>query len=463
MFAPDTYAARRRATAEIVSDGLIVVLGNAPAPMNYRANVYPFRQDGTFLYLTGLDEPGLALTLDAATGEATLYGSDPTMEDRVWEGDRPSMRDHAAGAGADAVAAPEKLADAIRAAQDAGQAVHVLPPYRGEQTLRLAELLGVPHEEVSPSEALIDAVVTQRLVKTDEEVAEIEVALEIAAEMHALAMRMAQPGRTEHEIAAQMEAVALAHGSFPSFPIILTVRGEVPHHHATGYALREGDLLLHDAGAVAPVSRYCADITRCSPVGGTFSERQRAIYQLVLDAQERCIAACAPGVSFRDVHDLASRTIASGLVELGLLRGDVDEIVAAGAHALFFHHGLGHAMGLDVHDMEGLGEERVGYAGEATRSEQFGTAYLRFARALQPGHVMTVEPGVYFNEALISQWRDEGRHASMVDYDEAMRWIGFGGVRIEDDIVITSAGHRVLGPAIPKQIKDVGAAVQAAA
>lgn len=460
MLSPSTFASRRAALADQLS-GLVVLLGNAPAPMNYPANHYAFRQDGSFLYYTGLDAPGFALTLDADSGEATLYGREATMEDRVWDGDVPSVRERADSASIQSTAPPDALAEAVERARQSGREVHVLPPYRGAQKILLGSLLGVGPGDVAPSEALIDAVIAQRLIKTDEEVAEIEVAMQIAAEMHATAMRLAQPGRTEYEVAAQMEAVALAHGSFPSFPIILTTRGEVPHHHASPYVLREGDLLLHDAGATAPETRYCSDITRVSPVGGTFTDRQRAITGLVLKAQMACIERCAPGVSFREVHDLASRTIAEGLVEIGLMRGDADAIVEAGAHALFFTHGLGHAMGLDVHDMEGLGENRVGYADEATRSTQFGTQYLRFARALRPGHVMTVEPGIYFNAALIAQWKDEGRFAEFVDYDEAERWVGFGGVRLEDDVLITETGHRVLGPGIPKALDEVEAAVQA--
>ncbi|MEM6327307.1 MAG: aminopeptidase P family protein [Bacteroidota bacterium] len=459
MFAPSTFAARRAALADRLS-GLVVLLGNEPVPMNYPANVYPFRQDGSFLYYSGLDAPGLVLAIDADSGETTLYGREATMEDRVWDGDVPSVRERADAAAIEHTGPPDDLTEAVRAAQAAGREVHVLPPYRGAQRLRLGALLGVGADAVAPSEALTEAVIAQRILKTDEEVAEIEVALEIAAEMHATAMRMAQPGRTEFEVAAAMEAVALAHDSFPSFPIILTTRGEVPHHHASGHVLREGDLLLHDAGCTAPGTRYCSDITRVSPVGGTFTERQRAVTELVVRAQEACIAMCAPGVSFRDVHDLASRTLAAGLVDLGLLRGDVDEIVAAGAHAAFFHHGLGHPMGLDVHDLEGLGEDRVGYGDEAERSSQFGTGYLRFARALRPGHVMTVEPGIYFNAALIVQWAAEGRFSAFVNYTEAERWIGFGGVRIEDDVLITPNGHRVLGPGIPKALDEVEAVVR---
>lgn len=463
MFASHTYAARRRALADAVPDGLIVLLGNDAAPMNYAANHYPFRQDGSFRYYAAADAPGLALTIDAESGEATLYGREATIEDRVWDGERPSVADRAAAAGIDHIAPPEALGGVVAAARQAGRAVHVLPPYRAAQRLRLAGLLGVAPEAVAPSDALTDAVVAQRLVKTDEEVAEIEYAIGIADEMHRTAMWMAQPGRTEFEVAAAIESAATSRGSYLSFPAIVTVRGEVPHHRAGNHVLEAGELLLHDAGCVAPNSGYASDITRVSPVGGTFSERHRAIYDLVLEAQLACVEGCAPGVSFRDLHDLASRTLAAGLVDLGLLRGDVDELVADGAHTLFFHHGLGHPMGLDVHDLEGLGEDRVGYADEATRSAQFGTKFLRFARTLRPGHVMTVEPGLYFNATLIDLWHSEGKYADAVDYDEAKRWVGFGGVRIEDDVLITDDGHRVLGPPIPKRPEDVEAVVQGGA
>ncbi len=463
MFSPDTFADRRAALADAVPGGLIVLLGNEAMPMNYAANLYPFRQDGSFRYYAGADAPGLALTLDADSGAATLYGTEATMADRVWDGERPSVAERAAAAGIPWTVPMEGLAATVAAAQRAGRDVHVLPPYRAGQRLRLATLLGVAPNDVAPSEALMDAVIAQRLVKTRAEVAEIEHALTLADEMHRTAMWMAQPGRTELEVAAAVEAAATSRGAHLSFPAIVTTRGEVPHHHASDYVMAPGDLLLHDAGCVTPASGYCSDITRCSPVGGTFTDRQRDVYSLVLEAQEACIAGCAPGVPFRDLHDLASRTLADGLVGLGLLRGDVDEIVAEGAHALFFTHGLGHPMGLDVHDLEGLGEERVGYADEAERSTQFGTQYLRFARALHTGHVMTVEPGLYFNGVLIELWRSEGRFAEFVDYDEAERWVGFGGVRIEDDVLITDDGHRVLGPGIPKATADVEAVVQSGA
>lgn len=463
MFAPETYAARRAVLANTVSSGLIVILGNDQAPMNYAGNYYRFRQDGSFLYYAGLDEPGLALTLDADSGEAVLIGHHPTMDDVVWEGPLPALVDRAASIGTSQTAPNEALADVIAAAKTAGRAVHILPPYRGDQTLKLGKLLGVSPYEIAPSEELIDAVIAQRLIKSEEEIVEMDKAVALTAEMHLLAMKMAQPGRTEQKVAAAMEGVAHAGGGHPSFPIILTRRGEVLHNGPTDYVLQEGDLMLTDGGAHAPGSRYAGDITRVSPVGGHYSDRQRALYEIVLEAQRQAIEACKPGVPFEDAHFVACHIIAEGLTGLGLMKGDPAQAVAAGAHALFMPHGLGHAIGLDVHDMEALGEDRVGYDDEFKRSDQFGTAYLRYARRLQVGNVMTVEPGLYLIGALADMWRADGKHAEFIDYDEFDNWRDFGGIRIEDDIVVTEDGCRVLGPPIPKNPDEVEAVVQSGA
>ena len=461
MFDPAVYAARRAALARTVGSGLIVILGHDDAPMNYPGNVYPFRQDASFLYYGGYDAPGLALTIDADSGATTLFGHDPTVDDVVWEGPLAALADRAAAVGADALAEPDALAGVVREALHAGRTVHTLPPNRADQRLRLAGLLGVAPGDVHASDALVAAVVAQRLVKSDAEIAAMEAAGVLAAEIHAIAMRHAQPGQTEQGLTALIEGHLAARGSYPSYPVILTRRGEVLHGHPTSAVLEKGDLLLVDAGAVSVGTRYASDVTRTMPVGGRFSDRQRAVYDIVLKAYTDAIAAMRPGVPYRDVHLGAARTITVGLTDLGLMRGDPDAAVAAGAHGLFFVHGLGHAIGLDVHDMEGLGETNVGYGEGFERSEQFGTRYLRFARPLREGYVLTVEPGVYFVDALIDQWSAEGRHAEFIDYAEVARWRGLGGVRIEDDVLVTDAGSRILGPAIPKTAADVEAAVQA--
>lgn len=462
-FSASTFADRRRHLAAALEGGLALIPGNGPSPMNYSANLYPFRQDASFRYYTGLDQPGLALLLDADTGEATLYGHDPTLDDVIWEGPQESLGARAAQSGIEHTAAPEALAQAVAQARAAGRAVHTLPPYRAEGRLQLAAWLGVPAEAVEASPRLVQAVVAQRLVKSATEVAEIEVAVEIAHDMHRLAMRLAQPGHTEASVAGAMEGLALQRGSHPSFPIILTRRGETLHNHATRTPLQAGDFMLADAGAVAPASGYASDITRTAPVGGTFSARQRAVYETVLAAQEAAIGACRPGVPYVDVHRLACVRLVEGLVAMGLMRGAPAEAVEAGAHALFFPHGLGHALGLDVHDAEALGENVVGYGEGYVRSEQFGTAYLRFARPLREGYVMTVEPGLYFVDALIDQWASQKQHAAFLDYEALESWRGTGGVRIEDDILVTADGCRILGPSIPKSVDAVEAEVQAGA
>jgi len=462
MFAPETFAARRSALARQL-DGLVVILGNDNVPMNYAGNVYGFRQDGSFLYYGGLDEPSLALTIDADSGESTLYGHEPTVDDTIWEGPMAPLADRAASVGISTTAAPNALEDAVASARHAGRTVHVLPPYRGDAKIRLANMLGQDASSIQASTELINAVVAQRLVKSEEEVTEIEKAVALAKEVHVLAMGMAHPGRTEWEIAGAVEGHLLGKGGFPAFPVILTKHGETLHNHATGTVLSKGDLLLVDTGAVVPGTRYASDITRMSPVGGTFSDRQRAVYQIVLDALAACTEGMAPGVPFRDLHQLAALTIARGMQGLGLMKGDAEAAVAAGAHALFMPHGLGHPMGLDVHDMEGLGEDHVGYNDEFQRSDQFGTKYLRFGKRLDVGHVMTVEPGCYFIPALMDMWQAEGKHTEFINYDALTSWRDFGGARLEDDVLVTETGYRVLGPEIPKAPEAVEAIVQAGA
>ncbi|MEL6771825.1 MAG: aminopeptidase P family protein [Bacteroidota bacterium] len=467
-FSPRVYAPRRvRLAADLVAageSGLALIPGNPAASMNYAGNHYGFRQDGTFRYFFGLDQPDHVGVVDLDAGTATLYGPEASLDDVVWEGPQPSLAERAQAIGAQAAKPLADLGPDVLAAIDAGRPVHIIPPYRAATRQHLAALLGTLPDTLGGhvSEPLIHAIVAQRSVKSDAEVAEIERALAVTNAMHRLAMRHAKPGTAEWETAGWMRGAALAGGGDVSFPIILTARGETLHNHPTGTPLKRGDLVLADAGAVAP-SGYAADITRTFPADGVFSEPQRLIYQAVLDAQTAALAAIRPGVPFRDVHLVAARRLAQALTALGLMRGDPEQAVAAGAHALFFPHGLGHMMGFDVHDMEALGEDYVGYDAEVTRSDQFGLAALRLGRRLQPGFVVTVEPGCYFIPALVQAWKAEGKHAAFLDYAEIERYLtmnegrGFGGVRIEDDVLVTDDGLRVLGPAIPKTVAEVEA------
>jgi Xaa-Pro aminopeptidase len=334
--------------------------------------------------------------------------------------------------------------------------VHFLPPYRPKHRHRLGTLLGLQHDRVDTyaSVPLVRTVVQQRLRKTKSEVQQLDTAVDVSATMHEAAMQLAEPGRTEREIAGRLAGISEAQGRGLSFRPTCSIHGEVLHNHNYSNELSAGDLLLVDAGATSP-EQYAGDITRVTPVGGSFSPRQRAVYQGVLAAQRAAIDAIAPDVPFRDIHLLAARILTEHLIEMGLMKGDADAAVAAGAHALFFPHGLGHMLGLDVHDMENLGEDIVGYASDQTRSDQFGLHTLRLARPLEPGYVVTVEPGCYFIPELIRQWRSDDRHAEFIDYEAVESFADFGGIRIEDDVLVTKEGAEILGPGVPKTIDDV--------
>jgi Xaa-Pro aminopeptidase len=456
MFEADTYTDRRNELTRGMGPGVLLFVGNDLEPMNYADNPYPFWQDRSFLYYWGLDEPGLAGLIDLESGDATLFGHDPTIDEVVWTGPQPSIASKAERIGATAAEPIESIPERLRVLRSSGRQVHLLPLYRASSRIRVAEWMGIGLSEVDRlvSRPFIEAVVGQRIIKSDEEIAEIEKAMAITRAMHLEGMRVARPGVAEWEVAGAVEGVALRHGGRLSFPIICSKHGETLHNHHYDNLLENGDLVVLDTGGVSP-SGYAGDITRTLPIGGRFDGRQRAIYDLVLDAEVRSVEAVRPGVTYREVHLAACRILAEGLCELGLMKGDPAEAVAAGAHALFMPHGLGHMMGLDVHDAEGLDETYAGYGSEMKRSEQFGLASLRLGRTLEPGFVLTVEPGIYLIPALIDRWKAEDRHAAFIEYEELESWKTFGGVRIEDDVVVTADGHRVLGEPIPKAPDEV--------
>ncbi|MBU0743275.1 aminopeptidase P N-terminal domain-containing protein [bacterium] len=449
-----TYQQRRRVLRQSVGGGAILLPGNTDASRNYAANVYPFRQDSSFLYYAGIDHPGLVLLI-LPDGEEILYGPPAQPDDVIWSGPRPGRGDFAVDAGIDRHEARDELAGELAGLAGRGVAIHYLPPYRASGRLQLAASLGAGPDAAADgfSAELVGAVVVQREIKTDEEIAEIELAIAVSAMMYRIALHNARPGLREAQIAGAMQGVALAHDMQPSFLPIVTVRGEVLHNETYRNKLREGQLLLVDSG-VETALRYCSDITRTLPVGGVFSPRQREIYEVVLSAQQAAIETAGPAATNRDVHLAAARAVAAGLIAVGLMKGDAEEAVAAGAHALFFPHGIGHMLGLDVHDMENLGDA-VGYAPGEARSDQFGLNYLRLAKGLRPGFVITLEPGVYFIPALIDRWSADGRHADFIDHAAVRKYRDFGGIRIEDDVLVTEEGCRVLGPPIPKTVEDV--------
>ena len=456
MLATDTYIERRRQLMEAMGSGLILFLGHDESPMNYADNPYPFRQDSSFLYYFGIDSPGLAGLIDVDSDTASLFGDDASLEEIVWTGPQPTLAELGAQVGVADCQPLSKLETVVGEGTDMGRSVHFLPPSRAEAILKTETLLKIPSSDVGQcvSRELIRAVVEQRLLKTDEEVTEIEKALAVAADMHVLAMRMSRPGMKEQEVVGAIDGLVSSHGSALAFPIIFSKHGEVLHNHKHGNTLETGDLVILDAGANSQ-THYASDITRSFPIGAPFDDRQKQVYETVLRAQMDSIAAVEPETRFEDVHLLASKRLTEGLQEMGLMKGGVEESVTAGAHALFFPHGLGHMMGLDVHDMEGLSEDLVGYGDEAERSPQFGRRSLRLARALKPSFVVTIEPGLYFIPDLIDQWREENRHPDFIEYENLDSWKDFGGVRIEDDVLVTADGHRVLGEPIPKTVEDV--------
>lgn len=462
MFDATVYRQRRDRLRAQFSSGLLLFPGSPEAPANYLDNTYPFRQDSSFLYYFGIDAPDLAALIDVEDGRDVVFGNDFTVDEIVWRGPQPRIAERAALAGVSETAPlaslEERLADAVRQ----GRPVHFLPQFRMENALALERLLGIRADAVNrhASLPLIRAVVAQRAIKAAEEIREIEIAMQTAHDMHVLAMQQARPGVYEREVAGAMTGLVASRDVLLAFPIIFSIHGETLHNHGHANRMAAGQMAVNDSGAESPL-HYASDVTRTIPIGGRFAGVQRDMYLTVLKAQKRAIEATRPGVPFRDVHRLACRTLASDLKDMGLMKGDVDAAVEAGAHAMFFQCGLGHMMGLDVHDMEGLGEQHVGYDATVSRSPQFGLKSLRMARTLEPGMVMTVEPGIYMIPQLMDLWRAEKKFTDFIDYAALEKFRGFGGIRVEDDVVVTETGCRILGPRIPIEIDEVEAIASA--
>lgn len=458
MFDKKIYVNRREELKKKFKNGLLLFPGNDEAPMNYSANTYHFRQDSSFLYYFGHDIPNMVGVIDIDEDKEYLFGYEFGIEDVVWMGPQPKLADLAEQIGVKHSEHIKNFGKFAKSQLKNKRRFHFLPMYRGDQMIKFSDLLDIPLKRINTrtSKNLILAVVEQRSIKSPEEISEIEYSLEIAFAMHTRAMQMAKPGVVERDIAGAIEGISLALGSGVSFPPIVSKNGQTLHNHYHGNTLKQGDLLLCDAGAESLLN-YASDITRTTPVGGKFSSKQKDIYEIVLTAQKNAINMIRPGIMHKDVHLTAAKIIAAGLSQLGLMQGNLDDAVKAGAHALFFPHGLGHMMGLDVHDMENLGEAFVGYDDKTIRSNQFGLAYLRLAKELQPGFVFTCEPGIYFIPELIDQWKAKKLHKKFINYERVEEYRNFGGIRIEDDILVTENGYRVLGRPIPKEAADVEA------
>ncbi len=457
MFKPEVYKRRRENLKRSLSKGVYLIMGNNETPMNYPANTYHFRQDSNFLYFYGLDIAGMAAIIDIDNDKEIIFADDIDIDDIIWMGPQPSVKELASKCLINETQPFSKLADYLEKSKKADRKIHFLPPYKHDNMIYLNKVLGVPFEKMKEEASLefILAVVALRNVKEQVEIEEIDKACNIGYLMHTTSMRMTKPGLYEREIAGVMEGVSLSYGSVPSFPIILTKNGQTLHNHYHGNKLKEGDLLLQDAGAQTPMY-YASDNTRTLPVGGKFTSKQKEVYEVVLNAINGSIKLMKPRIKYLDVHLSASEILASGLKDLGLMKGNIKEAVKLGAHALFMPHGLGHMMGLDVHDMEDLGQINVGYDKETRPSDIFGTAFLRMGRELKPGYVLTNEPGIYFIPELIDIWKKEGKFTDFINYAKLNEYRDFGGIRLEDDILITENGSRIMGDKrIPISVKEV--------
>ncbi len=449
------YITRRKKLKETVGSGIILMPGNNESPMNYADNTYHFRQDSSFLYFFGVNHPFLAGIIDCDSGEEMIFGNNFTIDDFVWMGPQPTIAELASKFGIEKTGDLTEIDAFIKKAVTANRELHFLPPYRPENKIKLYEWLGIPPSEQAEKSSLklINAVVNQRNYKSAEEIIEITKAANTSVDMHTLAMRMAKPGTTEAKIAAAVQEVAVSTGGQTSFPIIATINGQTLHNHYHGNTLKDGDMFLLDAGAETEMG-YCADLSSTIPVNGKFDSRQRDIYNIALDSHNTTIEMLKPGIPFKEVYYKSAAVIFQGMKDIGLAKGDVNDALENGAHAMFFPCGLGHMMGMDAHDMEDLGEVYVGYGGEP-KSTQFGVKSLRLGRPLEPGFVLTIEPGIYFIPELIDLWKSNKHNAEYLNFDKLEEYRNFGGLRNEEDFLITETGYKLLGKPKPKSIEDV--------
>ncbi|WP_297251726.1 aminopeptidase P family protein [Prevotella sp.] len=459
MFDKATYVNRRAKLKELVKSGIIILFGNNESPCNFPANgYYPFRQDSSFLYYFGLNRDGLVGVIDIDNDIETLVGNDIDIEDIVWYGSVDSVHDMAESVGVKNTAPMKSLKTICNDAMRQKRRIHFLPPYRHDIKIQIFDLLGVHpvQQKEAASMDLIKAIVKMRSTKEAQEIEELERASVIGYKMHTTAMRLVKPGLTEKYVAGQVDGTANSYGAMVSFPTIFSQHGEIMHGSPSMAELESGRLVLCDCGGET-INNYCSDHTRTFPVNGKFTQRQLEIYSIVEACHDHALDVAKPGVKYMDVHFAVCRLMTERLKELGLMKGDTDEAVAAGAHAMFLPHGLGHMMGMDVHDMENFDQINVGFDEETRpRLDQFGTNCLRMGRRLEEGFVVTDEPGIYFIPALIDDWKASGHCAEFLNFDKIETYKDFGGIRIEDDILITKDGCRFLGEhRIPYHPKDV--------
>ncbi|MCI2081951.1 MAG: Xaa-Pro aminopeptidase [Bacteroidales bacterium] len=462
MFSKETYMQRREKLLKDVPSGLILFLGNSEAPCNYPDNTYDFRQDSCFLYFFGLDKPDLAAIMDAENGDQIIFGDDVTMDDIIWMGPQMKLADEAAQVGITHVEPFAKLEEYVKKSLEDKRTLHFTPPYRGETKILLNALTGIPFAEMksAASVPLIKAIVKQRMVKEHCEIEEMDRIANVGYMMQYTVMKLMKPGVPEQVLAGAVEGVCRSYAYIPSFTTILSQHGETMHNHLHNCLIGKDRLCVIDCGAESNM-HYASDFTRTLPGGGKFSQKQADIYSIVSTANQYSHDNCRPGVTHKSIHMACSKIILQGLKNLGLVEGDIDEAVNLGVQGLFMPHGLGHAIGMDVHDMEGLGEDYVGYDDTVSRSPQLGLGSLRMARTLETGNVVSDEPGIYFIPALIEKWKSEGKFKDYICYDKLESYYDFGGIRLEDDLLITAGGCRTLGAKrLPITVKDVEEAMK---
>jgi len=457
MFEKKVYLQRRSALKSKINAGILLFLGNEDSPMNYKDNTYHFRQDSTFLYYFGISEPSLAAIIDLDEDETILFGNEMGIDDIVWMGRQKTLAEKSADSGLTKVLPLDQLDTFLNQYQAKKRAVHFLPPYRPENKIKLANWFNIPIDQLKEqaSLAFIKAVVAQRSVKSAEEIVELDRAASLSADIHLMVMQEAKPGMYERELAAKIQGAALASGGNLAYPVILTVRGEILHNHYHGNQLQDGQLVLNDSGVETALG-YAGDLTRTFPVGKKFSPEQKDVYDIVLNAYTHAKNLLAPSVRYLDVHLASCKMLAQGLKDIGLMKGNVEDAVQAGAHAMFFQCGTGHMMGLDVHDMEDLGEQYVGYTDELVKNTtQFGLKSLRLGKALESGYVLTVEPGVYIIPELIDRWKAASQFTEFINYDKLDQFRNFSGIRVEDDFLVTESGSRMLGKHLALTTEEV--------
>ena len=456
MFSTETYIRRRQQLIHnIDSKGILLFLTNKESPINFEHNCYPFRQDSSFLYYFGIKAPEIYVVLDLDSNETILFGDEASIDDIIWTGKLETLKEKAHKSGIQKTVPKKEIFDYVEKVIKQDRTVHYLPPYQAYNKILLSQLIQKPISQLQPSIPFIKAVVSQRSVKEKQEIEDIEKALAVTVEMHKLAMLATQPGMKEYEIINVMRHYAEDHGCTFAYPPIVTKHGEILHNLHSHHLLSLGDMVLNDSGCETDKG-YAADLTRTYPVANKFTPVQRDIYSIVHAAIQSASSMLAPQTKFRDVHLRSVTTLMEGLKDLGIVRGNVEDAVESNAFTLFFQCGTGHMMGLDVHDMEDLGEQYVGYIDEEPKdTKTFGWKSLRLAKKLNTGNVLTVEPGIYFIPTLIDMWTAERKHAEFINYNQLEKYKDFGGIRIEDNYVITEDGYRTLGPHLFQSIDEI--------